>query len=152
MPKEKNNLPSQKIAVLIDGGFFLKRFNALYNKDGKKTAEDIANAMYTMAHSHVGSNNILYRIFYYDCKPLEKKFHNPITHKVVDFSKTKECLFRKTLFEELKKKPDGATRNRKRQWPLANLFIQGQGVAQWHHRHQVTYRERCISEYPPERD
>ena len=82
MPKEKNNLPSQKIAVLIDGGFFLKRFNALYNKDGKKTAEDIANAMYTMAHSHVGSNNILYRIFYYDCKPLEKKFHNPITHKV----------------------------------------------------------------------
>lgn len=95
MYKGKNNLPPQKIAVLIDGGFFIKRFNALYNKNGDMSAEDVANAMYTMAHSHVGKNNVLYRIFYYDCKPLEKKFHNPITHKIVDFSKTKESLFRK---------------------------------------------------------
>lgn len=101
----KNNLlPPQKIAVLIDGGFFLKRFNALYNKDRGMTAYDVANAMYTMAHAHVGKNNILYRIFYYDCQPLEKKFHNPISNKVMDFSKTKECIFRKDLFEELKKK------------------------------------------------
>ena len=105
MNKMKNNqLPPQKIAVLIDGGFFLKRFNALYNKDRGMTACDVANAMYTMAHAHVGKNNILYRIFYYDCQPLEKKFHNPISNKVVDFSKTKECIFRKDLFEELKKK------------------------------------------------
>lgn len=110
MYKGKNNLPPQKIAVLIDGGFFIKRFNALYNKNGDMSAEDVANALYTMAHSHVGKNNVLYRIFYYDCKPLEKKFHNPITHKVVDFSKTKECLFRKMLFEELKKKRKVALR------------------------------------------
>ncbi len=64
----------------------------------------------TMAHSHVGNNNILYRIFYYDCMPLEKKFHNPISKRVVDFSKTKECLFRKALFEELKKKRKVALR------------------------------------------
>ncbi|MBP5564073.1 MAG: NYN domain-containing protein [Bacteroidales bacterium] len=68
------------------------------------TAYDVANAMYTMAHAHVGKNNILYRIFYYDCQPLEKKFHNPISNEVMDFSKTKECIFRKDLFEELKKK------------------------------------------------
>ena len=101
---KNNQLPPQKIAVLIDGGFFLKRFNALYNKDRGMTACDVASAMYTMAHAHVGKNNILYRIFYYDCQPLEKKFHNPISNKVVDFSKTKECIFRKDLFEELKKK------------------------------------------------
>lgn len=101
---KNNQLPPQKIAVLIDGGFFLKRFNALYNKDRNMTACDVANAMYTMAHAHVGKNNILYRIFYYDCQPLEKKFHNPISNKVVDFSKTTECVFRKDLFEELKKK------------------------------------------------
>ena len=99
-----NQLPPQKIAVLIDGGFFIKRFNALYNKTGDMTPHDVANALYTMAHAHVGRNNILYRIFYYDCQPLEKKFHNPISNKVVDFSKTKECLFRKSFFEELKKK------------------------------------------------
>jgi uncharacterized LabA/DUF88 family protein len=110
MQKEKNNLPSQKIAVLIDGGFFIKRFNSLYNKKGNMTPEDVAGAMYTMAHLHVGKNNVLYRIFYYDCKPLEKKFHNPITNKVIDFGKTKECLFRKKLFEELKKKRKVALR------------------------------------------
>lgn len=42
--------------------------------------------------------------------PLEKKFHNPISKRVVDFSKTKECLFRKALFEELKKKRKVALR------------------------------------------
>ena len=101
---KNNQLPPQKIAVLIDGGFFIKRFNALFNKNVDMTPCDVANAMYTMAHAHVGKNNILYRIFYYDCRPLEKKFHNPISNKVVDFSKTDECLFRKNLFEELKKK------------------------------------------------
>ena len=127
MQKEKNNLPPQKIAVLIDSGFFIKRFNYLYNKNGKMSAEDVANAMYTMAHSHVGKNNFLYRIFYYDCKPLEKKFHNPISHKVVDFSKTKECLFRKTLFEELKKKRKVALRlgtvKDNRQWQIYSTKV-----------------------------
>lgn len=127
MQKEKNNLPPQKIAVLIDGGFFIKRFNIQYNKNGKMTAEDMANAMYTMAHQHVGKNNILYRIFYYDCKPLEKKFHNPISHKVVDFSKTKECLFRKNLFEELKKKRKVALRlgnvKDNRQWQIYSAKV-----------------------------
>ena len=99
MKNKNSNLPPLRIAVLIDGGFFIKRFNALYNKGGDMSAEEVAHAMYTMAHSHVGNNNILYRIFYYDCMPLEKKFHNPISKRVVDFSKTKECLFRKALFE-----------------------------------------------------
>lgn len=44
MYKEKDNLPPQKIAVMIDGGFFIKRFNTLYNKDGKMSAADVANA------------------------------------------------------------------------------------------------------------
>ena len=32
----KAELPSRRIAVLIDGGFFIKRFNHLYNSDGDK--------------------------------------------------------------------------------------------------------------------
>ncbi len=70
--------PPVKIAVLIDGGFFVKRFNALYNKDRKMSGAEVAEHLYTMAHKHVGNRNILYRIFYYDCEPLSKKAHNPI--------------------------------------------------------------------------
>ena len=99
--KQKNNLPPVKIAVLIDGGFFVKRFNSLYNKDLKMTGAQVADHLYTMAMKHVGNNNTLYRIFYYDCLPLDKKVHNPISKKLVDFSNTDEYKFRMELLGPL---------------------------------------------------
>lgn len=103
-------LPPIKIAVLIDGGFFIKRFNALYNKDKHFTGTQVADIMYAMAHKHVGKRNTLYRIFYYDCMPLDKKAHNPISKKAVDFSKTPEYKFRLELMEALKQKRKVALR------------------------------------------
>ena len=108
--KQKNNLPPVKIAVLIDGGFFVKRFNSLYNKDRKMTGAQVADHLYTMAMKHVGNNNTLYRIFYYDCLPLDKKVHNPISKKLVDFSNTDEYKFRMELLETLKRKRKVALR------------------------------------------
>lgn len=98
----KAELPSRRIAVLIDGGFFIKRFNHLYNSDGRMTGEQVAKAMYTMAHRHLRPNDVLYRVFYYDCEPLSKKTHNPITGKAIDFSKTPQYEFRMKLMECLK--------------------------------------------------
>lgn len=103
-------LPPIKVAVLIDGGFFVKRFNALFNKNRELTGEQVANYLYVMAHKHVGKKNILYRIFYYDCLPLGKKAHNPISKKAVDFSKTPEYKFRMELMESLKQKRKVALR------------------------------------------
>lgn len=71
---------------------------------------EVAEHLYTMAHKHVGNRNILYRIFYYDCEPLSKKAHNPISGKSVDFSKSKEFKFRSELIESLKKKRKVALR------------------------------------------
>lgn len=99
----KQNLPPVKVAVLIDGGFFIKRFNAQYNKDRSMTPDEVADHLYTMAHCYVGNNNILYRIFYYDCIPLNKKAHNPISHKPIDYSGSDEYRFRTALFEALKR-------------------------------------------------
>lgn len=107
---ERNLFPPVKVAVLIDGGFFIKRFNALYNKDRKMTGEQVAEYLYTMAHKHVGSKNTLYRIFYYDCIPLSKKAHNPITKTAIDFSKSSEYKFRSDLIEALKQKRKVALR------------------------------------------
>lgn len=107
---DKNHFPPVKIAVLIDGGFFVKRFNALYNKDRKMTGTQVAEHLYTMAHKHVGSKNTLYRIFYYDCIPLGKKAHNPISKKPIDFSKSEEYKFRTELIEALKQKRKVALR------------------------------------------
>jgi len=100
-----------KVAILVDGSYFLKRYNALnkntpkFNKyDPVQTAKDLSK----ITHDHLNSKNAkiyyyLYRIFYYDCLPFSKKVHNPITKKIMDFSKTKVAKFRLALFEELKK-------------------------------------------------
>ena len=110
MKKKENSFPPVKIAVLIDGGFFIKRFHSLYNKDRKMSGSEVANHLYTMAMKHVGNNNTLYRIFYYDCPPLSKKVHNPISKRLQDFSTTPEYKFRMELLEELKRKRKVALR------------------------------------------
>lgn len=104
------SLPPIKIAVLIDGGFFVKRFNTLYNKDRRYSGAEVADMLYSMAHKHVGNRNILYRIFYYDCPPIGKKAHNPLTKRPIDFSRTEEYKFRMELMEALKKKRKVALR------------------------------------------
>ena len=91
------------MAILIDGGFFLKRYRKLYN--GWNNAPDqVAKDLVRMCSNHVEDNDYLYRIFYYDCLPLQKKAHNPISKKPVDFSKSDAAKFRLEFFEELKKK------------------------------------------------
>lgn len=107
---KSHELPPIRIAVLIDGGFFVKRFNTLYNKGRKMSGAEVAEHLYTMAHKHVGPKNILYRIFYYDCEPLSKKVHNPISHKAIDFSKSEEYKFRRELIDTLKRKRKVAIR------------------------------------------
>lgn len=110
MAQKQNLLPPVKVAILIDGGFFLKRFNALYNKDRSMTPDQVAAHLYTMAHKHVGDNNTLYRIFYYDCYPCDKKFHNPISKQSIDLKKTEEYKFKMSFYEELKRKRKVALR------------------------------------------
>jgi uncharacterized LabA/DUF88 family protein len=52
----------------------------------------------------------LYRIFFYDCPPLEKKLHNPITKKSLDFGKSDEATFRYELHALLRQRRKVALR------------------------------------------
>jgi len=45
----------------------------------------------------------LYRIFFYDCPPLSKKVHNPVTHNAIDFPQTSTATWRLQFHEEMKK-------------------------------------------------
>lgn len=95
---------------MIDGGFFVKRFRVLYDKDKQMSGTEVAEHLYTMAMRHVGEKNTLYRIFYYDCYPLDKKAHNPITKKAIDFKRTPEYEFKMDLLNALKQKRKVALR------------------------------------------
>ena len=99
-----------KVAILIDGGFFLKRYNSLYTGAESHTPEILAKNICKAALKHVPADYVLYRIFYYDCSPIGKRVQNPISKKSVDFSKTEVYKQRLALFEELKKKRKFALR------------------------------------------
>jgi len=101
-------------AVLVDGDFFLRRYR---DQCGEHSPEQVARNLHELCLRHLDQLNqknvdrhSLYRIFFYDCPPLEKKAHNPLTGRSVDFSKTPIAHFRKSLHQELSKKRKVALR------------------------------------------
>ena len=90
------------VAILVDGGFFLKRYNQCFKNGNLNDPKKVAKDMFTMVMKHV-ENARLYRIFFYDCAPLDKKAHNPITSKSIDFGKSQQAEFRSSFHDELKK-------------------------------------------------
>lgn len=91
-------------AILIDGAYFIKRFRLIepHNAYNSSRAAELA-CRWAIAHLTEGARKRdLYRIFYYDCPPLEKKLQNPISKKGVDFRKSQEAVFRNELHERLR--------------------------------------------------
>ncbi len=104
-----------RTAILIDGGFFLKRYNSLFRNSKQHDAKTKVVNMYQMALRHLNQRNgrvttDLYRILYYDCKPFDKTAHNPVTGKSINFSQTPVAKERLLFLEELKKKRKVALR------------------------------------------
>ncbi|CAH0136291.1 NYN domain-containing protein [Pseudomonas mediterranea] len=111
-------------AVLVDGAYFIKRFRKIEPQNAYN-AERAADLVHRWATAHLSKltprpngqaqeqqrhRKELYRIFFYDCPPLDTKQHNPISKKAVDFSKSKEALFRKELHARLRSKRKVALR------------------------------------------
>lgn len=102
--KREDLTPTIKVAVMIDGGYFVKRFNSLFNEDKSMSGEEVAECLYRLAHRHFRKIDYLYRIFYYDCLPFDKKHHYPISNRSIDFSKSSAYRFRVELINALKRK------------------------------------------------
>ena len=103
-----------KTAVLIDGAFFLKSFRRAFPDRDPRDAESVAKTVFSVAIEHLRRakrpKDALYRIFFYDCPPIEKKMHFPISGKAVDFAKTPEAIFRRELHASLRKQRKTALR------------------------------------------
>lgn len=112
--------PGVSVAILVDGGFFLKRYNQLYEKGKQHSAQEVANNLYTLCHNHLKEQDYLHRIYYYDSMPLKVRVKNPISKKSIDYSKSETATFRNDFFDELKKKRKMALRlgylKESRQW------------------------------------
>ena len=101
-----------KVAILVDGDFFLKRCRVLYKGESGFDPNDpakMADTFYELAMNH-SKGKYLYRILYYDCKPAEHGAHNPISGNFIDFKKSKIYIFRIAFHKELTKKRKVAIR------------------------------------------
>lgn len=99
-----------KTAIMIDGGFYRKRAEKLW---GPKSPKDRASELITYCQSHLRhkhENRELYRIFYYDCPPMDKKLYHPFLKTQVDFSKTDTYGWMTDFLNELRKKRKTALR------------------------------------------
>lgn len=94
-------------SILIDGAFFIKRIR-YFEPDKAYDADYMARLVKNMSLQHLvqkinqtKQQDDLYRIFFYDCAPLEKKMHNPISGQAIDFAKSEEAIFRRELHQAL---------------------------------------------------
>ena len=99
-----------KTAILIDGGFYRRRAQALFGeKDARSRAEELSH----YCHRHLKEKHEdreLYRIFYYDCPPMEKKIYHPLLKAQIDYSTTELYTWTHEFFKELKKRRKFALR------------------------------------------
>lgn len=100
-----------KVAILVDGGFYRRIAQRHW---GEKAAEERAEELFNYCIKHLshknGDKDQLYRIFYYDCYPMEKKVYHPLLGKTVDYSKTDLYKWMGTFLDELKGKRKVALR------------------------------------------
>jgi uncharacterized LabA/DUF88 family protein len=94
-------------AIFIDAGFFLRRYPAVYPSCDLHDAISAAHTLHEMSLGHLvqkgdAGRRELYRIFVYDCAPLLKKAHGPISRRAIDFGKSHIAEFRLNFHRELK--------------------------------------------------
>lgn len=104
----------EKVAILVDGGHYRKISAKVY---GKVTAKERADELYSYCNRHLKEThfkeeiyNKLYRIFYYDCPPIDKIVYHPLLKKNVNFSNTDTKKWTEDFFKEMSKKRKVALR------------------------------------------
>ena len=129
-PERPRNDPEMtKVAILIDGGYFLMRLPTVRPDIEIDDPESVARSVRQLVRSHLdqlnktygvwrpdGDRNIsdpfrlLYRCFYYDARPYGRKAHTPVGKRPIDYSRTDQAKFRNELFVCLRRQPNCALR------------------------------------------
>jgi uncharacterized LabA/DUF88 family protein len=95
----------KSLAILLDGGFVRKRLYRLLGRQ-HATADDIVR----LSNSIVGNDEDLFRIYYYDCLPLEGADVNPFLNKRVNFGMSATAKRMKSLLDSLARRDHVAFR------------------------------------------
>lgn len=98
---------TRRIAVLIDGGFFIKRLPKVVDGRFRGTPKAVAESARVLCKRHVQrliaeSEKVkdsrwldhVYRLFYYDARPYDGVAHHPVANRRIEFAKTEQARFR----------------------------------------------------------
>ena len=102
-----------RTAILVDGGFYRKRAAYLW---GKKTPDERAAELVAYCNAHIRDTKelkderYLYRVFYYDCPPLEKAVYHPLLKTNIVFGKSETYSWSNDFYAALKQKRKFALR------------------------------------------
>ena len=140
-------LAMAKVAILFDGGFFIRRLPRLTDwsilNDAVRADQEIGR----LVRGHVVYINntarvenpyaLLYRCFSYDANPYDRRGHLPVSRKAIDYAKTDTASFRRSLFDLLRHRANFALRlgevRRHREWiikeqPQKDLLARREGT------------------------
>lgn len=102
-----------KVAIMVDGGFYRVRANQLFgarDKSPSAWADELEGYCRKHAEKSASEGHPLYRIFYYDCQPVVQSVYHPLRKETVDLSKSPTFKRNTEFFEELKKRSRFAIR------------------------------------------
>lgn len=112
-------MTKQRIAILIDGGYFLKRLPRLVAEKYHSSPDAIATQMNLMCRQHVkmltghdgkGWIEHVYRIFFYDAVPWDGQAHHPTLNQQINFGRSDLAISRNELFQRLRRQRKVALR------------------------------------------
>lgn len=103
-----------KVAILVDGGYYRKKAAKAFGNIG---AKERATELYKYCYRHLKErvfeqevHHDLYRIFYYDCLPIDKQIFHPLLKRNIDFSRSDTKSWTLNFFNELSRKRKVALR------------------------------------------
>lgn len=101
-------MPRDRYAILLDGGFVIKK---LHRARGKfpVVADVISLCSEIQQHERLKQND-LYRMFFYDCPPLEQELIHPLSRKRWNLKATSRAKNGKALHDGLEQQEDFALR------------------------------------------
>ena len=109
-----------KVAILLDGGYFLKRLPSVRRDIDDSNPQEVAESIVQLISGHLTQINeiyrypnperLLYRCFFYDAWPYANKAHLPISNRAIDYAKSKQAQFRNELLRLLREEPNFALR------------------------------------------
>lgn len=110
---------TRQIAILVDGGFFLRRAESMGLIRRIGDVDTIAALLKRLCRRHIQMltgqdarnwHRHVYRIFYYDALPYTGVAHHPLHNQQIFYEKSDMAVFRRALFDRLRQERNVALR------------------------------------------